>query len=120
MISDFSGSTTEPVKRKISVQVVSARIASAHGRCAASDACWSTKRGRLPGDARVGQLRAHRVDELLRAVGETLVAREDVEAPEAGCHLPRRQRRRPRRVPPRARRSPPLAAGASVIAVIGA
>ena len=40
--SDFSGSTTEPVKRKISVHVVSARIASAHGRCAPSEACWST------------------------------------------------------------------------------
>ena len=47
--------------------------------------------GRLPGDAGLGKLRAHRADELLGAVGEALVAREDVEPPEAGGHLPRRQ-----------------------------
>ena len=52
----------------------------------------------LPGDARARQLRPHGADELLRAVREPFLAREEVEPPEAGCDLAGRQDRRgPRR-----------------------
>ena len=89
--SDLSGSTTEPVKRKISVHVVSARIASAHGRWAPSDACWSTKPAVCPVTRAAGSsARTVRTSCCVRS-DEPLLAREEVEPPEAGCDLPGRQ-----------------------------
>ena len=87
MSSDFSGRTTEPVKRKISVQVVSARIASAHGRCAASDACWSTNAAVCPVTRAAGSSPAPCGRAACVLDGEAPVARQEIEPPQPGRDL---------------------------------
>jgi hypothetical protein len=86
MISDFGGSTGR--ERKISVQVVNARIASAHGRCAAK--CLLVDEGGGLPSTSAGKLRAHRVDELLGDVRETS-SRGRCRGARGRGHLPRRR-----------------------------
>ena len=84
MTSDLSGSTTEPVKRKISVHVVSARIASAHGQVRGERRLLVDERRRLPGHARGGQLgRARCRTSCCERPARPFVARQEVEPPEA-------------------------------------